>query len=91
MKVLLQVPLISRGGGIELVLLVVRLDNVLEDGAGLPDGEVVDVGVDEGRETAVGVDLEKSFTFRVRDDFISVREVELFENEEDLERVGTTT
>ncbi len=54
---LLQVPLIGGVGGVDLVLLVVRLDEVLGNGARLPQGEVVVVGVDNGGETAIRVDL----------------------------------
>lgn len=89
-QVLLQVPLVRRGGGIQLVLLVVRLDKVLEDGAGLPDSEVIGIGINEGRETAVGVDLEEGFVLGVGDEFALVGDVELLKNEEDLQWVGTT-
>lgn len=56
---LLQVPLVRGGGDVDLVLLVIGLDEVLGNGARLPQGEVVVVGVDDGGQTAVGVDLEE--------------------------------
>lgn len=46
----------SARGEAELVLLVVGLGQVLEDGAGLPQGEV-GVGVVDGGQAAVGVDV----------------------------------
>lgn len=89
-KVLLQMPLVSRGSNVELVLLVVRLDEVLEDGAGLPDGKIIGVVVDDGRKATVRVDLEEEVILGVGVDDVCVGDVELFEDEEDLERVGTT-
>lgn len=62
---LLQVPLVGGVGGIDLVLLVVGLDEVLSDGARLPQGEVVVVGVDNGGEATIGVDLAELFILGV--------------------------
>lgn len=45
-------------GDTDLVLLVIGLDKVLGNGAGLPDGQV-GVGVDNGGQAAIGVDLEE--------------------------------
>lgn len=64
-KKLLQVPLVGGAGGINLVLLVVGLDEVLGNGARLPQGEVVVVGVDNGGEATVGVDLAELFILGV--------------------------
>lgn len=58
MQVLLQVPLIGKVGDVELVLLVVSVDEVLEDGSRLPEDEVVVVGVDDGGNAAIGTQLE---------------------------------
>ena len=70
-QVLLQVPLVGRVGGVELVLLVICLDNVLEDSSRLPEGEVVVVGVDDGGKAAVGIDFKEPVHLRVLDDDLS--------------------
>jgi hypothetical protein len=58
---LLEVPLVDsvrvRDG--ERLLLVVCLDKVFGNGTRLPDGQVVLVAINNGRETAIGVDLEE--------------------------------
>lgn len=53
-------PVRTRLGERELVLGVVVLLQVKQDGGGLEDGEVVAVGVDNGGDAAVGVDLRQN-------------------------------
>lgn len=87
-QVLLQQPLLRVSRERELVLLVVALDNVLDDGARLPQDEVVVVGVLDGRQAPVGVDLEKGRLLGVLDGDGLVGDGELLEGDEDLARVG---
>ena len=64
---LLRVVELGRSGReTEAVLRVVALDEVLEDGAGLPEGDVR-VGVVDGGDAAVGIDGEVFGVFDVRD------------------------
>lgn len=53
---LLEVVLFRKAGDAELVILVVRVDEVLQDGARLPQGDAR-VGVFDGGCAAVGVDV----------------------------------
>jgi len=73
----------------QLALRVVALDEVLDDGARLPDGDA-GVGVVDGWEPAVGVDGEVLGLLDVchRDGFGFVGDPELFEDHGDLGRVG---
>lgn len=61
---LLQVPLISKFSGINLVALIVRLDKVLGNGAGLPQGQTI-VRIDDGGQSAVWVYFQVLLVFRV--------------------------
>lgn len=88
-EVLLKVPLLGAGGDVELVLLVVGLDEVLGDGARLPQDNVVVVGVLDGGQTAVGVDLDESLGLRVGDAVEVIGDAELFKDDDNLLRVGT--
>jgi hypothetical protein len=65
MQELLQVPLFRAGGEVEFALLVVGLDEVLQDGTGLPQSEV-GVGVNDGGEAAIRVDIEIELGLGVR-------------------------
>lgn len=69
MQKLLEVPLVDsvRVGNSELLLLVVCLDEVFGNGTRLPDGQVVLVAIDNGGETAIGVDLEERRVLGVGD------------------------
>jgi len=77
------------GSETQLVRLVVALDEVLDDGAGLPEGDAR-VGVVDGGEPAVGVDGEVLGLLEVRqwDGFGLVGHPELFEDHGHLGRVG---
>jgi hypothetical protein len=75
----------------DLLILVVLLNKVLNDGAGLPDGEV-GVGVVDSWHTPIGVDggefgLLEDIELQV---FDLVGQIELFANHGDLGRVGAT-
>ena len=63
-QILLQVPLLGFGVERELVVLVVLFDEVLKDGARLPDGDAR-VWVLDGGDTAIGVDLHKRLSLGV--------------------------
>ena len=87
---LLGVPGLGRSRGkADLVVLVVGGDEVLENGAGFPEGEAC-VGVLDGGDPAVGVDGGVGGLLDVvpgdRDDF--VREAELVEDYLDFRWVG---
>lgn len=56
MQELLEVVLFRKAGDAELVILVVRVDEVLQDGARLPQGDAR-VRVFDGGRAAVGVDV----------------------------------
>ena len=73
----------------QAVLRVVALDEVLEDGAGLPEGEVR-VGVVDGGDAAVGVDGEVFGLFDVRqvNGVYLVGKAEFPEHDGDFGRVG---
>lgn len=89
-QVLLEVPFVGGGAGdAELVVLVVRLDEVLGDGAGLPEDEVAVVGVRDGGEAPVGVDLEEVGGLGVLDVVEGEGDVELVEDDGELLGVGT--
>lgn len=90
LEVLLKVPLLGVGGNVELVLLVVGLDEVLSDGAGLPQDDVVVVGVLDGGQTAVGVNLDESLGLGVGDGVEVVGDAELLKDDDNLLGVGTT-
>lgn len=68
---LLDVPVLVGGGALEEALLVVGLDDVLDDGARLPERQV-GVGVDDGGEAAVGVDLDELCALGILDDDLGV-------------------
>lgn len=74
LEVLLEVPLLGVGGDVDLVLLVVGLHEVLGDGARLPQDDVVVVGVLDGGQTTVGVDLDESLGLGVGDGVEIVRD-----------------
>lgn len=59
-------PFLGSGGERELLLLVVSLDKVLDDGARLPEGEA-GIGILDGGQAAVGVDLGKGLILGVLD------------------------
>lgn len=67
MQVLLQVPLVGISRQRQLALLVVRLDNVLDNGTRLPQNQVVVVVVLDGGKSAVGVDGREGRLFGVVD------------------------
>lgn len=77
------------GGEAQAVVRVVALDEVFDDGAGLPEGDVC-VRVVDGWEAAVGVDGDVGGGFDVgdgdRDYFVG--QVEFFEEDVDFEGVG---
>lgn len=52
----LREELVGRGGVGQRVGGVVRCEQVLDDGAGFPEGDVVVVWVGDGGDAAVGVD-----------------------------------
>lgn len=72
----------------ELVLLVVFLEEVEEDRVGLPNYEVIVLVVDEGRDTAIWVQLRVLGRFLLELGEVEVdalvRESELLEDERDL-------
>lgn len=70
----------------ELVLFVVRLDEVGEDGAGLPEGEAAIFVVDDGGHAAVGVDVRLGPLVRggKLDGLVFVGDAHLFEHDLDL-------
>lgn len=57
-QVLLDVVLFREAGNVELVLLVVRVDQILEDGAGFPESDAR-IGIFNGRSAAVGIDVDE--------------------------------
>jgi hypothetical protein len=84
-----EVRVCASRGKAQLVLCVVLLNEVLDDGAGFPQGEV-GVGVVDGGHAAVGVDLEELGLFEVGElDVVElVGEAELLAHHADLGRVG---
>lgn len=68
---LLDVPVLVGGGALEEALLVVGLDDVLDDGARLPERQV-GVGVNDGGETTVGVDLDELCALGILNDDLGV-------------------
>ena len=87
---LLRVVRLGRAGReTKAVLRVVALDEVLEDGAGLPEGDV-GVGVVDGGDAAVGVDGEVFGLLDVRevDGVYFVGNAEFAEQDGDFGRVG---
>lgn len=86
----LVLEVVELGGGPvgERVLGVVRGDEVLDDGAGFPEGDG-GVGVDEGGRAAVRVERGEGRIFDVGEsnDLGGVGEVELLENDEEFQGV----
>lgn len=58
MQILLDVVLFREAGNVKLVLLVVRVDQVLENSAGFPQNDAR-VGIFDGGCAAVGVDVDE--------------------------------
>lgn len=56
---LAQMPFVGLVGRAELVVLIVLVNDVLDNGARLPEDKVVVVGVLDGGDAAVGVDLDE--------------------------------
>lgn len=65
-QILLQLPFLGCGGKSELFLLIIGFDDVLNDGAGLPEGKP-GVGVFDGGQAAVGVDFGVGLSLGVLD------------------------
>lgn len=86
-EVLLDQPVVVLRLALQLALLVVLLDKVLDDGTGLPEGEVAVVRVDDGRNPAVGVDLDEPLLLGVGERLVVVGDAKLLEDEPDLVRV----
>ena len=86
-----EVRLGRSGRETQAALRVVALDEVLEDGAGLPEGDV-GVGVVDGGDAAVGVDGEVFGLLDVREGngVYVVGKAEFLEHDEDFGRVGAT-
>lgn len=73
----------------ELVLLVIRLLKILEDGTRLPKGEA-SVRIFNGRNPTIRVDVNEWFLMRLAqlDQFMVVRDTELLEKDSNLEIVS---
>lgn len=66
-QILLHQRPVLDGAGAQLALLVIRLDEVLDNGARLPESKV-GVGVDNGGQAAVGVDGDEGLALGVLDE-----------------------
>ena len=87
---LLRVVVLGRAGReTEAMLRVVAFDEVLENGAGLPEGDVR-VGIMDGGDAAIGIDGEIFGLFDVRegDRVYLVGKAEFTEQDGDFGRVG---
>ena len=87
-EVLLDQPVVVLRLALQPAVLVVLLDKVLDDGAGLPEGEVAVVGVDDGGDPAIGVDLDEPLLLGVGERLVVVGNAELLEDEPDLVGIG---
>jgi hypothetical protein len=89
---LLQQVLLRSGSVCELVLLVVLLDQVLNNGTRLPEGDA-SVGVLNGRCSSVNTELLVLRLLEVGElpELVLVGKVELLHEQDNLPWVGTTS
>lgn len=71
------------------IVLIISVDDVLDNGARLEEGDI-GVGVDHGRQTAVGVNANVwlLLDFRVRDPCEVIRYFQLGEDDDGFPRIG---
>lgn len=70
---------------------IVRLYEVLDDGARLPKREVLIVGINYDRCAAVGVQLEEGLALDVFDLDLFIRNAKLFQYDQDFEGVRSSS
>lgn len=84
-----QIALVASGLKTDLVLGVILLNKVLDDGTRFPNGKA-SVGVLNGGHTAIGVDREVGLLLQFWEaDVVNlIRQAEFFQKHDDLWRVG---
>lgn len=89
MQILLDLIVLLGSLPLQLALLVISFDKVLNDGSRLPKSEVIVVGVADGGDSAIGVDLNIPLLLGGSRNGLLIGKAELVQKNLDLERIGT--